>query len=360
MATRDEIQKRLLATFRVEAEEHLKLMTAGLIELERTPSFERQLTIVENVFREAHSLKGAARSVRMSEVETLCQSLETVFAAWKREELGPSPELYDTLHRAIDILARLSAASHDDRATTLKDQIGQLDERLAELLQECSSKQRTKNEQADPIAFPSEAGLSAAEEKQAPTETVRITTAKLDAVLLQAEELLSVKLATSQHAAELKEINSALSRWKKEWAKFQPEVRAITRNLEKNFQDGAERKGLAKIAEFLDWNLQAFTELDDQLTALRRSADQDRRALGAMVDELLTDMKNVLMLSFSSVLDTLPRLVRGLSRDQAKEVDLVIEGGEVEVDRRILEEMKDPLIHLIRNCIDHGIEKPEE
>jgi two-component system chemotaxis sensor kinase CheA len=359
MATKDEIQKRLLAMFRVEAEEHLKLMTAGLIELERTPSFERQLTIVENVFREAHSLKGAARSVRMSAVETLCQSLETVFAAWKREELGPSPELYNALHRAMDSLGLLSAASDDDRAATLKGEIEQLNEQLADLLQ-APSKRKTKGQQADPIAFPSEPLLSVAEDRPAPMETVRIATAKLDAVLLQAEELLSVKVATSQHAAELKEINAALARWKRAWAKFQPEVRTITRNLEKNFQDGAERNGFTKIAEFLHWNLQAFTELDDQLTALRRSADQDRRALGAMVDELLTDMKNVLMLSFSSVLDTLPRLVRGLSRDQAKEVDLVIEGGEVEVDRRILEEMKDPLIHLIRNCIDHGIEKPEE
>ncbi len=360
MATKDEIQNRLLAMFRVEAEEHLKLMTAGLIELERIPNFERQSTIVENVFREAHSLKGAARSVRISEVETLCQSLETVFAAWKLEELSPSPELYDALHRAMDSLGLLSAASDDDRAATLKGQVGQLSEQLAELLQERLSQRKTKSEQADLITFPSEPRLSAVEGKPALTETVRIATAKLDAVLLQAEELLSVKVATSQHVAELKEINAALARWKRAWAKFQPEVRTITRNLEKNFQDGAGRNGFTKIAEFLNWNLQAFTELDDQLTALRRSADQDRRALGAMVDELLIDMKNVLMLPFSSLLDTLPLLVRGLARDQAKEVDLVIEGGEVEVDRRILEEMKDPLIHLIRNCIDHGIEKPEE
>ena len=79
------------------------------------------------------------------------------------------------------------------------------------------------------------------------------------------------------------------------------------------------------------------------------------------MDELLLNMKNVLMLPFSSVLHTFPRLVvRELSRDQAKEVDLVIEGGEIEVDRRILEEIKDLLLHLIRNCVDHGIEKPAE
>src|SRR5918996_178042 len=128
MATRDEIQERLLAMFRVEAEEHLKLMTAGLIELERTPTFDRQLTIVENIFREAHSLKGAARSVSMSEVESLCQSLETIFAAWKRKALDASPELYDALHRTLDTVGLLSAASEGDRVATLKGQIGQLNE----------------------------------------------------------------------------------------------------------------------------------------------------------------------------------------------------------------------------------------
>jgi len=82
--------------------------------------------------------------------------------------------------------------------------------------------------------------------------------------------------------------------------------------------------------------------------------------LGGMVDNLLEDMKEVLMLPFSTLLKMIPKVVRDLSRDQEKEVELVTRGSTTEVDRRILEEMKDPLIHLLRNCIDHGIEKPEE
>jgi len=364
MATKnEEFQKRLLTMFRVEAEEHLDLITAGLLDLEKTLAVDRQMTIVENIFREAHSLKGAARSVKMSEVEAFCQSLESVFAAWKGRDLDPSPELYDTLHKAVDTLRLLLAETDDNSAAALKSQIGQLGEQLVDLLRGPPSKQKSpsKNDQAYPVVFASEPHISTTEERPAPMETVRIATAKLDAVLLQAEELLSVKLATSQHASELKGINAAFARWKREWAKVQPEVRTITRSLERNgHEDGGRNSQFSKIAEFLDWNLRVFTEIDDHLTALKKSAEQDHRALGVMVDELLADMKNVLMLSFSSVLHTFPRLVRDLSRDQAKEVDLVIEGGEVEVDRRILEEIKDPLIHLIRNCIDHGIEKPEE
>ena len=79
-----------------------------------------------------------------------------------------------------------------------------------------------------------------------------------------------------------------------------------------------------------------------------------------MVDNLLVEMREVLMLPFSSLLEIFPKLVRDLTREQGKESELVIEGAENEIDRRILEEMKDPLIHMVRNCIDHGIEKPEE
>ena len=77
-----------------------------------------------------------------------------------------------------------------------------------------------------------------------------------------------------------------------------------------------------------------------------------------MVDSLLEDTKRVMMVSFSTLLEAFPRMVRDLSRDRGKEAELVIQGGEVEIDRRILEEMKDPLIHLVRNCIEHGIETP--
>jgi two-component system chemotaxis sensor kinase CheA len=91
-----------------------------------------------------------------------------------------------------------------------------------------------------------------------------------------------------------------------------------------------------------------------------KAAERDSRALSGMVNNLLDDMKKVLMFPFASLLEILPKIVRDLSRDKGKQIELLIEGGELEIDRRILEEMKDPLIHLVRNCIDHGIEPPAE
>jgi two-component system chemotaxis sensor kinase CheA len=77
-----------------------------------------------------------------------------------------------------------------------------------------------------------------------------------------------------------------------------------------------------------------------------------------MSDNLLHDVKEMHLLPFSSLLEIFPRFTRELARDQGKQVELVIQGGEIEIDRRTLEEMKDPLMHLLRNCMDHGIEQP--
>jgi two-component system chemotaxis sensor kinase CheA len=110
-----EFLKRLRATFKLEAEGHIKLLTSGLIELEKESSPDKQLVILEAVFREAHSLKGAARSVNLAEMDRICQSIESVFSALKLQELAVSPRLMDTLHQAIDNLNQLMPALERDR-----------------------------------------------------------------------------------------------------------------------------------------------------------------------------------------------------------------------------------------------------
>jgi two-component system chemotaxis sensor kinase CheA len=93
---------------------------------------------------------------------------------------------------------------------------------------------------------------------------------------------------------------------------------------------------------------------------LRRIAEQDRYAIGKLIDQALDDSKKLLLLPFSTISAGLPKLVRDLCRDQGKEAELIVRGDDVELDKRILEEMKDPLIHLLRNSVDHGIERPQE
>ena len=101
----DEFSKRLLVTFAVEAQEHLQGICSGLLRLEKDKDTEEvRVELVETVFREAHSLKGAARAVNLIQVESLCQALESVFAALKRGELSLSVGFFDLLQEVLDYL----------------------------------------------------------------------------------------------------------------------------------------------------------------------------------------------------------------------------------------------------------------
>src|SRR5258708_35842092 len=116
MSIKDEdFLQQLRATFKVEADEHLQAIAAGLLGLEKTPAPDAQRKIVETVFRAAHSLKGAARAVDFTEIESLCELLEDVFASWKRRESAPSSAALDTPHRALAALSRAPAAAAGSR-----------------------------------------------------------------------------------------------------------------------------------------------------------------------------------------------------------------------------------------------------
>ena len=97
----EELLKKLREAFRAEAGERLASMSSGLLELEKIPDPDKLPPILEVVFREAHSLKGAARSVNLTDIETLCQAMEGVFAAMKRDEISLSEGLFDLLHQCV-------------------------------------------------------------------------------------------------------------------------------------------------------------------------------------------------------------------------------------------------------------------
>ncbi len=103
----DKFMQELLADFKVEAAEHLTLFTNGLLELEKGVAPEVAQKIVEDIFREIHSAKGAARAVNLSEIERVCQSLESALASLKAGRIEVSPALLDTLHDAGDLLSTM-------------------------------------------------------------------------------------------------------------------------------------------------------------------------------------------------------------------------------------------------------------
>lgn len=380
-----DFQKRLLETFKVETKEHLTAISSCLIDLEKTGEVERRQAIIETVSREAHSLKGAARAVNMAGIESVSHALEGVFAAFKRKTVIPSPALFDLLHQAIDTIDKLIPLLVTGRDATANAAVREI---VLNLEKAASGFPPPDNEKRDAgpgtkghgsigegaaqaytgalNAVPGqraddEAGTAARLSAAAP-DTVRISTGKLDSLFNRAEELLTVKLAASQRAAELAEISSDMALWEKEWRKLRP----LLRSMRKARQSPAERAfagtdhvRVDRLLEFFDWNHACIIKLGNKMQGVAKAAANDRHTLDGMVDTLLNDMKGALMLPIATIMEPLPKVARELARDRGKEAELVMEGGAIECDKRILEEIKDPLIHLIRNCVDHGIENPE-
>ena len=365
----EEILRKLLPLFNIEAQEHLKVISSGLIEMEKGDP-EKQVEIVEAVYRESHSLKGAARSVNRSEIEAICQSMESVFSALKHKQITLSSQMLDLLHQAVDCTSKLVTGEKPSASegSSIGDLIHKLESAALREMHGGSGREDVKDLRPDTIAEKQAAederlpGVEAAPGGEvfvtselpaapvpapAPPGTVRISTAKLDALLLQAEEMLSLKLAIGRHPEQLRELKKVFLRWKKERAKSRPLKKDTRREIRGKADDKDD------VSAFL-------ASLEAGLADLARIAEYDQRTLGAMVDTLLDDMKKTLMLPFSSLVEVFPKLVHDLARDAGKRVELTTEGSEIEIDKRVLEEMKDPLIHLVRNCIDHGIEPADE
>lgn len=454
----DAFFERLAEAFQIEAAEHVAALSTGLIDLEKAGA-EPQPILVEQVYREVHSLKGAARAVNRTDIESVCQPMEDVLAVWKRDRIKPRPETFDALLRASDVIGALLAhpgaqgssggalvgdivqllrgttapavpaepepppapvySGPRRRATDLVDAIATpppstplapdtptrrstdapaAREAKAAAAADTASRGRAavaaqppapaaaaaspephqpkspdaalsqvtpteiSGEQGGPPSVPGPEPVVATpvpgdSGKTVLTETIRVATSKLDALLLQSEEMLALKQSSGQRAADIRDVIGAFGAWEKELTKLQPQLRQM-RNARRRANDtfvvGRD------VLDYFEWHYSLLKSLEGRLQTLAKRAAQDHRQLGGMVDNLLDDAKRLLMMPFATLLVLFPKLVRDLARDQAKEIELVLEGGDVEIDKRILEEMKDPLIHIVRNCIDHGIESPAE
>jgi two-component system chemotaxis sensor kinase CheA len=351
----------LQAAFRSEAAEHLQAMATGLLDLEHAPDGPRRKETVSVVFREVHSLKGAARAVDRKDIEAVCQAVEDIFSRWRAEGVQLTPPVFDGLQHAISTMQAALASSTPCSAGSDGDEIREVLDRLRRDNPHEGPKESARDETAagaTPAAhrpsMPSapRAGLS---------DTLRISTAKLDGLFLEAEELLALKLLADHRAAQVGAVLETVEGWEKEWVEAADQLRAGEQSTAVDDRaDGPHRQPAAvgRLAGLSDRHQEQLRELTARLTSLVEAAQQDRRATARMVDRVLEDAKKLLMLPFSTLFSLFPKLVRDLSRDQGKEVELVVGGTEVEVDKRILEEIKDPLIHLLRNCLDHGIETP--
>ena len=195
----EQLLKRLLVTFKTEAREHVQTIASGLVELEKAPTESAQSAILDTIFRSTHSLKGAARAVNVTDIERICQSLESVFAALKRRELALTPAVFDLLHQVVSVLGQLLHSR--ETGSPMANPTGliiSLETALRQLVPPAEGKLM-------PVPVPPftpvlEIQQASPRESPAMTDTIRVSTVKLDRMRLQAEQLLSVKALLHQYA----------------------------------------------------------------------------------------------------------------------------------------------------------------
>lgn len=347
---RDFLQQ-IQATFRIEAEEHLKSFSVYLNDLEKAETAETRTDIIEQMFREFHSLKGAARSVGRKEMETVCQLLENLFSLLKRKKIEWIPAMLDLFYKSLDILLILVATGGSEQLQGGQHSLNVLISEIQAFIPGIDKPEVITDPMLPVEDISSESSKTDAvidfpkNGRQSITEAVRIPISRLNPLLLQAEEFIQSKIAFNQFVKDLNFIVKEIG------------------GLKTNSQKLRVRKTMPSLAQWNEWQMGhelRLNNLEDHLTKITRAMEKEGYGFERMVDDHLEAMKQVLLLPVASLTATFPAMVREISRNLQKEIDFVINGSELEIDKRILEELKDPLIHLIRNSIDHGIGNGEE
>ncbi len=359
-----EFLARLLETFRVEAEEHVKTIADGLLALEsNAPELNRSDTI-ETIYREAHSLKGAARAVNHTIIQEICQSLEDVLSALKDNKLPAEGAFFDEVHAAVNLISACITKGAEAPQESTTSQIAEMTERLKALKAGKNlphPQVETKEPQPAKEAEVKEEEKASAQ-LHSPVEkakTIRVSSTKLDQLLQEVEEMLIVKLAVGKRHQDLLGLENGFKELAKRSQELEETIRFFRQKIT-TASDKNEVKHLKTLLEFFDSQNDFIPNFQHHITASLANASQDARITVSMVDNLLEDTKKLLLQPFSTIFESFPRMIREISHSVGKETVFSSSGGDIEVDRRILEEIKDPLIHLLRNGIDHGIESSQE
>lgn len=326
-----ELLQQLLVTFRDEAAEHLDTLNHALLQFEQATHAEEQQGHIQNAFRAAHSLKGAARAVSLDDIQTIAHGMETVFQAVRDKGVLLGADECDVLYEALDeIRQALSGAAID---------VPHMHEQLLAIANTDAPNATEGTPQETPDATHS------VEVSSQQDETIRVSLRKLDDLMAEVGELLVSRISTHQRMSETRQINQRLLEWAKSWA-------AIKVLLKQQVHP--------QLSDVLFHHAEIMQGLTERLTLLEQDTRRDLSRLEMVTGNLQDKLRRVRMIPFSVHSLMLERVVRDAARLEGKEVQFEIIGGQIELDKRVLELLKDPLIHLLRNAVGHGIEPAQE
>lgn len=324
--------RKFIGRFVEEARDHLARLGEGLAALDAGRADPEG---VNALFRSAHTIKGSSRMLRLASITEIAHRLEDVLGAMRDGSLAYSAPLGQLLYRALDQLADLvDRLAQGGDGASLPAPDGVLCQALAQAAGLAAPADEAPAAPAEPALAP-----VAPQPPVVPAEPATVAApvpaaqAGAPEPRLQAAETVRVRLSKLDELIKLMgEVVSSHARMRERLA----DIHALERSLAASLGDGAAQ-GLRQFARLLK---------------------DDVQAQEALMDELHDKTLLMRMLPLAIVLEPAARLVRELARSVGKQVECSIGGTEIELDRQLIDKLSDPIIHLIRNAIDHGIELP--
>lgn len=394
----DGISPELVEAFTLEAEDHLRNVSLLLNQLDKAKSDK---AIMQEIRRSIHTLKGAAATVGFPRITDLAHRVEDLLDLAYEHELALTDEHMSLLFDSVDALEDLLANDVTvERLQTLLQAFQQWapaagDEPEINLTPGLDPNIVGSETIIDLSEMRSSSAPATAEAVARPTqpeEVVRVPLDRLNDLIRLASELVIGRSTFEQRLGDLGRIADEM----------QPSIerlRRISNRLETQYEVTALASsrlrtsagepvavggnGGTRAAQPVSFLTQEFDDLEmDRYTEFHllsrelSEATSDIRLVSNELGNLITDFDSILngqsrltselqdklmrtrMVPLASLTTRFHRAVRVVARKQAKKVNLVIEGEDVELDKKVLEEMVDPLLHALRNAVDHGIEPP--
>lgn len=324
---REKLAASLMATFLAELDEHVIVLNENVLALEKSPGPAGRAGRIQALFRAAHSLKGAARAVGVTPLEAACHGLEELLAEARDGRMVLDQPVIELLFDAADAIqdAGVRLRAHRDFAgSSLNGLPARFRGRAGSL--------RVPDSSVPEMPGTTTAGPGESVPVEGASDWVKVASDRLDSLLKRSEDLLIASRSHEVRRTQVDELQRLVGR-------LSSEVQAASR------RDPARRlegERLRRISREVDGLSAAFISDQRSLEVAVRRMDEEARAIR--------------MVPFEQVFQGLERAVRDLARDAGKEADVVLVGGDVELDRAVLEGLRDPLLALTRNAFDHGIE----
>lgn len=323
-----------------EAELRLQELNRGLLELEEN---HENAEVLGEIFRVVHNLKSGAGLLGFHDLSSIAHRVEDVLQALRDGSMEWTPELFDVLFAGADALAAAKAAAQAGQPSAVD--AAAVMESFSAMHAQVTSPQEDRERPADRTVRTTVSEPCKDDKREGElAEMIRVRVDRVDRLMDLVGELTVRRLREQERAQALRELMN----------------RAMTAESALTRVRGETLASRDPESPGLDTALTYVQQLRRDLARFTKEFERATAELAELSDEVQNEALSMRMVPIASVFDPLPRLVRDLARGRNKRVRLVVEGRDTELDKKITESIADPLAHLVRNAVDHGIEDPEE